>query len=161
MKKLIKWVAIGLVVVLALIQFANPARTNPPVVPGQDLFATNPPPAKLVSLLRASCYDCHSHETYWPWYSRVAPASWFVADHVKDGRKHLNFSEWPHDNPKRARSRWQNIRDEIESGGMPLRSYTLVHADARLSAADKAALIEWAEAEAKRLSTLLEAEASP
>lgn len=158
MKRRAIWILLGLVLIFGLLQLANPAHTNPPVAPGHDLCASNPPPPKLTAVLRAACYDCHSHETVWPWYSRVAPVSLWVWDHIKDGRKHLNFSEWPHDDPKRARKRWQNIRDEVESGGMPLRSYTWIHADARLTPGDREELIRWADAEAKRLTARLEAE---
>lgn len=147
----------GLLLLVGLLQFTNPARTNPPVLPGHDVCATNPPPPKIAGLLRAACYDCHSHETIWPWYSRVAPLSWWLVDHIQDGRKHLNFSEWPHDNSKRARSRWQHIRDEVESGDMPLRSYTWIHASARLTSSDREELARWADQEAKRLTTLMEA----
>lgn len=156
-KKTIKWSLGGLLVVAVLLQFTNPPQTNPPVLPGNDLCATNPPPARIVGLLRAACYDCHSHETQWPWYSRVAPISWNVVGHTDQGRKRLNFSEWPHDSLKRARSRWQNIRDEVESGDMPLRGYAFMHSQARLSVADRAELAKWADEEAHRLTALLEA----
>lgn len=140
-----------LVVVFVLMQFANPSLTNPPVVPGQDVWATNAPPQRVAAMLRASCYDCHSNETEWPWYSHVSPVSWWLVDHIKDGRRHLNFSEWPHDNPRRARSHWQNIRDEVEGGTMPLKSYTLIHRAAILSASDAKELAEWADQEAQRI----------
>jgi hypothetical protein len=156
-KRRAKLILGGLLLLVGLLQFTNPARTNPPVLPGHDVCATNPPPPKIAGLLRAACYDCHSHETIWPWYSRVAPLSWWLVDHIQDGRKHLNFSEWPHDNSKRARSRWQHIRDEVESGDMPLRSYTWIHASARLTSSDREELARWADQEAKRLTTLMEA----
>lgn len=159
-KKVARRALVGLVVVLGVLQFANPPRSNPPVVSGHDLLATNPPPERIVAQLRAACYDCHSNETEWPWYSRVAPISWWIAHHVEDGRKHLNFSEWPHDRLRRARSLWQNIRDEVEAGDMPLPSFTWAHPEARLSAADRQALAEWADQEAARISKLMAAEES-
>ena len=160
MKKRAKWIFGGLLVLGGLLQLTNPSRTNPPLLPGHDLCATNPPPPKIAGLLRSACYDCHSNETHWPWYGRVAPVSWWLMDHIKDGRKRVNFSEWPHDNPKKARTRWQNIREEIESGDMPLRSYTWIHATARLSRNDRDELVSWAEQEKKRLTALLEADSS-
>lgn len=147
-----------MVVLFGLLQFTNPALTNPPVAAGNDLHATNPPPAAVSVLLRRACYDCHSHETRWPWYSRVAPMSWFVVEHVEDGRKHLNFSEWPHGVPRKVRSRWQNIRDEVEAGDMPLRSYAAIHSASRLTAAERDELMKWAGVEAERLTALMEAE---
>lgn len=155
-KKATKWAGCGIVVLFGLLQFTNPARTNPPVQPGRELGATNAPPAQITTLLRAACYDCHSHETVWPWYSRIAPVSWYIVDHIKDGRRRLNFSEWPHDDPRKARSRMQNIRDEIESGSMPLKSYTLIHRSSALTSEQREQLLKWADEEAKRLSATLE-----
>lgn len=81
----------------------------------------------------AACYDCHSNETQWPWYSNVAPMSWLVQRDVDQGRDELNFSEWPaHDD---------DLADAVEDGAMPPRNYTLLHPDARLSDAEKATLI--------------------
>jgi hypothetical protein len=151
MKKKILWILAGLVAVFALMQLANPTRTNPPVTPGHDLLATNPPPPEIAARLRAACYDCHSRETRWPWYSRVAPVSWLVAGDVKDGRERLNFSEWPHDRPERAAKRLERISEEVGYRNMPPGKYTLLHPDARLTAAQRQALIDWADAEAARL----------
>ena len=136
----------------ALLQLTNPARTNPPVEPGRDLFAaSDPPPERVTMLLRAACYDCHSNETEWPWYSRIAPVSWWVVDHVNEGRQHINFSDWPHDRAKRARSNFKNVADEIESGRMPLKSFTLAHPEARLTEADRDLMVQWATEQADLL----------
>jgi hypothetical protein len=69
-------------------------------------------------MLHAACYDCHSSETLWPWYSHIAPMSWLIASDVKEGREHLNLSDWPNDNPMRAAKRLENMSDEISSGEM-------------------------------------------
>ena len=158
MKKRTKLILGGLLLVVLLLQFTNPSLTNPPVLPGHEIGATNPPPPKVAALLRSACYDCHSHETVWPWYGHVAPVSWWLMDHIKDGRKRLNFSEWPHDDPKRARKRLQNIAEEVESGDMPLKSYTWIHASSRLTSGEREELTQWAEKEAKRLSALMGAD---
>ena len=102
MKKILKWIFIALVVVFGLLQFTNPPRTNPQVV--SDLMVTNPPPPQVAALLHTACYDCHSSETRWPWYSHIAPMSWQIAKDVNDGRDNLNFSDWPND-PMRAAKR--------------------------------------------------------
>src|SRR5882757_2088970 len=140
MKKKLKWVFAALVVVFGLLQLTNPARTNPPVV--NDLPATNAPPP-VVALLHAACYDCHSSETRWPWYSHIAPMSWLIASDVKQGREHLNLSDWPNDNPLRAAKRLENMSDEIGSGVMPLLKYTKIHADARLTESQRKELTDW------------------
>jgi len=151
MKRKIKWIVIVAAAIAALLQLTNPARVNPPVVPGHDLFATNPPPDEIAALLRNACYDCHSRETRWPWYSRVAPVSWSVADHVNEGREHLDFSEWPHDDPRRAAKKWSRISEEIDGGDMPLASYTWAHPEARLTPDQRQRLTQWADQEAQRL----------
>ena len=150
-----KWIrrAIYLGIPLALLlQFTNPAHVKPQVTPGHDVFAAATTPPEVVTLFRNACYDCHSSETEWPWYSYVAPVSWFVVGHINDARRALNFSDWPHDNPQRARKKWSHVGDEVESGDMPLSSYTWMHAKARLSAQQREQLIKWAKAEAQRLA---------
>ncbi len=151
MKKYLKWIFIGFVIAFGLLQFTNPPRTNPPVV---SAFAiTNAPPA-VAARLRAACYDCHSHETKWPWYAHVAPASWLVVNDVNEGRKHLNFSDWPVADPARAAKRLENMGDEIGYGDMPPKKYTAIHADARLTDAERKELTGWLDAEASRLKAL-------
>jgi hypothetical protein len=151
MKKKIKWIFAGLAAGFALLQLTNPSRTNPPVAPGHDLTAANPPPPQIATLLHGACYDCHSCETKWPWYSRVAPVSWLVADDVKDGRERLNFSDWPQDRPVRAARRLERISEEVDYQEMPPRKYTLLHPEARLTAGQRRQLIQWADGEAARL----------
>jgi len=151
MKKRRKWILGGAAVIVACMLLINPSRTNPPVVPGHDLFATNPPPAEIAILLRNACYDCHSSETKWPWYSRVAPVSWWLVNHINDARKHLNFSEWPHDDPRRAARKLRHIREEVSSTNMPLPSYTWMHPEARFTPEQREQLAKWAGQEADRL----------
>jgi len=103
-------------------------------------------PPEVVAILKRSCYDCHSNEVRWPWYSRIAPASWLVAQDVVEGRESLNFSEWPEDPDDQAFSREQ-VWDSIESGEMPLWFYLPLHPEARLSDEDKALLQKWSETE--------------
>jgi hypothetical protein len=151
MKKILKWIFGALVVVFVLLQLTNPARTNPPVV--LDLMATNPPPPAIAAMLHAACYDCHSYETKWPWYSHVAPASWLVVSDVNDGRKNLNLSEWPAGDPKRAAKRLENMSEKVGYGEMPLKKYTMIHADARLTDSQRKELTGWLDAEAARLKS--------
>lgn len=145
------WILGGFVAIAAALQFANPALTNLPVNPGSDLAATNPPPAEIATLLHAACYDCHSHETQWPWYGHVAPISIWITDHVHDAREGLNFSEWPHDDPLSAAKKWNHVARAVKSGAMPLPSYLLIHPSARLTSAQRQKLAEWAGQEASRL----------
>lgn len=153
MKKYAKWFFIVLAAGLVLIQFLPGHSQNPPVPPGRDLIASVNPPPPVAALLRAACYDCHSHETIWPWYDRIAPVSWWVAEHIKDGRKHLNFSDWPPADPRRAKKRLGQIAEAVAEGEMPLPSYTWMHSQARLTAADRQLIRQWAEAEAAKIKS--------
>jgi hypothetical protein len=151
MKKKLKWIFGALAAAFALLQFTNPARTNPPSPPGGDISATNPPPPQIAALLHTACYDCHSDETKWPWYGHVAPASWLVVSDVNDGRERLNFSDWPHALPERAAKRLERISEELDYKNMPPAKYTIIHADARLTDGQRKALIQWADDTAAKL----------
>lgn len=115
---------------LVAVQFVQPERGNPPVDPASN------PPAHLAGVFRRACADCHSNETVWPWYSRFAPVSWVVAGHVREGREHLNFSEWNRLSPEKAGRRLAEACDEAKAGKMPLWQYTLLHPQAKMSAKD-------------------------
>jgi hypothetical protein len=151
MKRGVKWSLAALAAAAAGAQFFNPALTNPPVAPGEDMMASNAPPAEIAALLHSACYDCHSHTTRWPWYSHVWPVSWFVTSHVNDAREGMNFSEWPHDDDYKAGKRWGKISKHVEDGSMPLTSYTWLHPASRLTAAQRKQLEDWADKEAERL----------
>ena len=148
MKRKSKWIFGALVVVFGLLQLTNPARTNPPVV--NDLSATNAPPPQITALLRAACYDCHSHETKWPLYSRIAPASWLVVSDVNEGRKHLDFSAWPAD-PAAIAKKLDRINEVLDYREMPPKKYTLLHPEARLTDAQRKQLMDWSDAAENKL----------
>jgi hypothetical protein len=152
MKRILKWIFVLVVVAFGLLQFANPRRTNPPVV--SDLMATNAPPPQVASMLHTACYDCHSSETRWPWYSRVAPMSWLVVKDVNDGRDALNLSDWPASKPERAAKRLEDMSEEISYAEMPPKKYTAIHTDARLTDSQRKELTDWLDAEASRLKAL-------
>ncbi len=148
MKHKLKSVFGAAVVVFGLMQLANPARTNPPVM--NDLSATNAPPPEIAALLRAACYDCHSHETKWPLYSRIAPSSWLVVSDVNEGRQHLNFSAWPTD-PALVAKKLDRINEVLDYREMPPGKYTLLHPEARLTEDQRKRIMDWTEAAAKPL----------
>lgn len=126
------------------LQFMNPPLTNPPVLPGHDLMATNAPPPEIAAMIKGACYNCHSYETHWPWYSHIAPVSWRLVHHVEDARDVMNFSDWPHDEPSRVRKRWRHIANEVEDKEMPLPGYAIMHPSARLTDQQRAELVQWA-----------------
>jgi hypothetical protein len=137
MKHWIKWGIVAAAIFGVAIQFVPVARTNPPVT--GDITA----PPEIKTLLRNACYDCHSHETVWPWYSHVAPAAWLVASDTKEGRSKLNFSTWDDYTPAKRGVLLEDAAAQIEEGEMPLLPYTWMHPNSRLTDAQKEQLTAW------------------
>lgn len=112
--------------------------------PETDLLTAGDVPESISSLLKTSCYDCHSVESTYPWYSRVAPTSWLVAKDVREAREELNFSEWT-GLPKRKKVKnLENIKDEVGEGHMPMPIYLVIHWDAKLSDEQRKQIVDWA-----------------
>lgn len=151
--KVLKVASVLLFLLFAGAQLFRPERANPPPAVGQSLEEHARVTPEVAGVLKRSCMDCHSNRTEWPWYSNVAPASWFVIDHVNHGRRHLNFSRWGEYDRRRADELLKDICMTAKSGFMPLDSYTLVHRGARLAPTDVQTLCEWAGAEQRRLAS--------
>lgn len=155
MKKLfrvLRWVTIAGIGCLIVAQFFGPAKTNPATDVSQSIESRSQVTPQVAAIFDRSCNDCHSNKTRWPWYSNVAPVSWFVIDHVNHGRSHLNFSEWGINTPDEAKGMLEEICKEVKAGAMPLSSYTPLHPGSALTAEDVKALCDWAEAERGRIS---------
>ncbi|MFO7445186.1 MAG: heme-binding domain-containing protein [Ignavibacteriaceae bacterium] len=120
---------IVIIVLLIGIQFIPVDRSNPPVI-----YNVKWDSQQTQEFAQRACYDCHSNETNWPWYSYTAPASWFLASHVSEGREHMNFSTGKLDDAGEA-------AEEVELGKMPLKSYLLLHGEADLTEEEKKAFI--------------------
>ena len=140
-----------LILVVGITIWLRPEVTPPTADPSLALAARAPVPPPVLSLLRRACFDCHSNETRWPWYAFVPPASWLVAHDVKEGRGQLNFSRWGEYNPFDRADLLDEMCDLVSTKEMPLWQYRLLHAEARLTDPDEAALCEWTAAEAARL----------
>ena len=136
--KVVRWILVAITLIFVAIQFAPVERSNPPAE------AEVPAPASVRVILRRACYDCHSNETVWPWYSRVAPMSWLVAHDVREGRKELNFSTWNRIGTRQQVKKLKESWKEVDEGEMPPWYYLSMHRDATLSAEDRAALHNWA-----------------
>lgn len=131
--------AVALLIAAQLVPVAE--RTNPPT---RTVIEA---PEEVAAVLRKACWNCHSNETDWPWYSRVAPSSWLVVGHVNDGRDDMNFTEWPASDADDARDLIEEIGEQVESGAMPPTSYRIMHPEARLSEEERQLLIDWSLAE--------------
>lgn len=138
--RVFKWGFGVLLIAGAAIQFVPLDKTNPPIT--SDI----PTSPEVKSILRKSCYDCHSNETIWPWYSNVAPVSWLVASDVHEGRRELNFSTWDRYDAGKQAHKIHEIWEEVETDEMPLWFYKPLHPEAELSAEDMATLKAWVQA---------------
>ena len=151
--KVIKRAAIVLCVMLALIQVVRPARTNPPVDESRTIQALTRITPEVAAIFERSCKDCHSYRTQWPWYSQIAPVSWYVIDDVNEGREHLLLSDWASYDRKKALKRLDDICDEVGGGEMPPSPYVFIHSTARLSDADKSLVCNWTNEERSRIES--------
>lgn len=140
MKKII---LIGVLALVIVLQFFRIDKVNPKVVLSNDFIEISQPEQKIQKILRTSCYDCHSNETNYPWYSSVAPISWWLADHIEEAREHLNFSEWGNYNEKKQKHKLHECYEEVEEGEMPLESYTWTHSEANLTNEEREYLENW------------------
>lgn len=139
--KIVKIIALVLLVGFAVIQFVPTERNQSHVVPKTDFLLANNPSENMRTLLQESCYDCHSNNTDYPWYNKIQPAAWFLEDHIKEGKAELNFNTWNEYSNRRKNSKLKSIINQIENDDMPLFSYTLIHSDAVLSKSEKELVI--------------------
>lgn len=143
MSKKVKTILLGIIGVLLVIQLFQIDKTNPPVRLEEDFIQIKQPPANVENLLRTACYDCHSHETKYPWYTSVAPISWWIRHHIDEGREHLNFSTWAQYDADRQEHKLEECEEETREGEMPLNSYTWVHSEAQLTDPQRRELANW------------------
>ena len=150
MKRAVKIFFILLFAAFFIIQFFRPDFDNPPLTRAETLESNVFVPENVAVILKRSCADCHSNETVYPWYAKIQPSAWFLASHIEDGRRHLNFSVWNTYDSRRKKRRLSEICEQIESREMPLPSYLWIHRDARMSGEDVVNLCNWANAEAEK-----------
>ena len=138
-----KKIILGLAVILIGIQFFQPLRNQSDEVPATHIEKVYSVPQNVNAILAQSCYDCHSNNTSYPWYSRIQPGAWYLAEHIKKGKEELNFSEFGEYSARKQRSKLRAMSGQIKDGEMPLSSYTLIHRNAILSEEDKQILMKW------------------
>src|SRR5581483_10268777 len=151
-KKILKIALIVIVVIFVGMQAFRPTLSNPPVDEAQTINAKTQMTPQVASILDRSCRDCHTNKTVWP-YTQIAPVSWWLANHVSDGRRDLNMSEWGKLPKDRQDRKLRQMCDEVQDGQMPLSSYLPMHPTAKLSDQDKKILCGWTDAERDRLNT--------
>lgn len=140
---MIGWLAVLVVAIVLVIQVIPVERNVSTVQPGQSFEKTEKVPANVAAILKVSCYDCHSNNTRYPWYSELQPGAWFMAQHIKKGRDELNFDEFNNYSKRRKKAKIKSVISQIEKEEMPLRSYRMMHGNARLSADEKKELLDF------------------
>lgn len=136
--KRIALVVLGILAVLMIgIQLIPVDRSNPPVTQIVDA------PSEVMTILRRACFDCHSNETVWPWYSKIAPISWLVASDVHEAREHFNFTTWDEYDDEDRTDILDEVWEEVEAGHMPLPKYVRLHPEAVLDDADLETIKAW------------------
>lgn len=148
-----KNIAIFLVFLLLAIQFIRIDKTTEPVNPATDFIALTSANAEVANTLKIACYDCHSNQPTYPWYTNIAPVSWWIKHHIDEGSHHLNFSIWGTYKEKRKNHKLDECVEMIEEGEMPMTSYTIMHGDAKLTDAQKLQLVEFFKAQKTVMAT--------
>lgn len=149
---MLKRILIILAVLIVVAQFIRPLPGSLPIDPQKTLSSTGDLPANVADVFNRGCRDCHSNNTSWPWYSQIAPVSWMLASHVKDGRRELNIDQWRDYPLKKKQRKLDAVCKQVKEGDMPLPSYLWIHHNARLSDADKQVLCSWATAERAKIT---------
>ena len=145
-------ILLAIAIVFVAIQFIQSAHNTSTQVLPTDFVAIYKPPKDVEQILQIACYDCHSNNTRYPWYSNIQPMGWLLAHHIKNGKEELNFSEFGSYSTRRRISKLKAIADQIKDDEMPLTSYKMMHKDARLSAEEKNKLKNWASNKRDSLS---------
>lgn len=138
-----KKILLGILAVFILIQFFRPEKN----ISKNEMNAMGTVmeiPVEVTKIIQTSCADCHSNSTNYPWYSEIAPVSWYLAQHVKEGKEHLNFSEWTNYNKDQQEHVLKDIKEVLNEREMPLKSYLLIHKDAKLTENQYQILYDWA-----------------
>lgn len=145
MNKPFKRILIVLLVILIIIQFFKPARNVSTAFSINDIKNKILVNTEQQNILKQSCYDCHSNNTRYPWYANIQPVAWWLNNHIEEGKRELNFSEFGAYTLRRQYKKLEEIGDLVEEGEMPLSSYTFIHRDALLNGTQKKILGDWAD----------------
>lgn len=141
--KIFKKIGYFLLFALIIAQFFGPKKNEGDLASVAIFIEETNPPEDVKKILETTCYDCHSNKTNYPWYNNITPVNYWLADHVKDGKKHLNFSNWSAYSLKKKEHKMDELYEEVEKGEMPLDSYTWTHSDANLTPEQIAAVVSW------------------
>lgn len=142
---MIRKILLFLLAVLIIIQFFHPEKNLSAVEQPNALAKRYPVPASVDTIMKKACYDCHTNNSRYPWYFKVQPSAWFLANHISDGKRHLNFDEFMTYTKEKQDHKLEDLIDMVEHDEMPLSSYKWMHADARLDEQQKSTIAAWAK----------------
>ncbi|MGI9579592.1 heme-binding domain-containing protein [Chryseobacterium sp. RRHN12] len=146
MSRNIRNIFLGFVLIFLLIQFIQPVRnTDYGQVPSTDISKVYKLPQNVQSVLRNSCYDCHSNSTHYPFYSYIQPLGYFIEKHIKKGKEELNFNEWSSYSRRKQAHKLESVANQVQQKKMPLTSYTYLHPEAALSESQIKEMVRWIE----------------
>jgi hypothetical protein len=145
-----KKVLLVLLTIFVVIQFIRPSKNQSSTLAAADIFQHFTASEDVKQLVKTSCYDCHSNNTVYPWYSNIQPVAWWLSNHIKEGKKELNFSEFATYSAQKQNKKLKEVAEEVKENEMPLPPYSWVHTDSRLSDQQKQSIVSWAEGVAKK-----------
>jgi hypothetical protein len=143
LKKILKRTFQVLLLALIVIQFFRPAKNKSEGISNNDITKLYPVPENVQSILKTSCYDCHSNNTEYPWYNNIQPVAWWLKNHIDEGKRGLNFSEFATYRIGKQYRRLDDINKQIKDDEMPLDSYLWIHKNAKLNDEQKLAITNW------------------
>lgn len=143
LKKILKRTFQILLLAFIIIQFIRPAKNKAAGISNNDISKIYPVPEEVQSILKTSCYDCHSNNTVYPWYAEIQPVAWWLADHIKEGKKEINFSEFATYRIGRQYRKLDEVNKQIKEGEMPLDSYLWIHSAAKLNEQQRLTMSNW------------------
>ena len=143
LKKILKRSFQILLLIFIIIQFIRPAKNKSEGISSNDISKIYPVPENVEKILKTSCYDCHSNNTVYPWYATIQPVAWWLDDHIQEGKKELNFSEFASYRIGRQYRKLDEINKEVKEDAMPLDNYLWIHKYAKLDDQQKLALASW------------------
>jgi hypothetical protein len=150
--KLAKIILTVIVIAFVAIQFIRPDRNISSQLSASDISGVISMPDTVRVILENACYDCHSNNTAYPWYVNIQPAGWWMAGHISDAKGDLNFSEFGGYTQRKQISKLEGVAAVVEEDIMPLRSYKMMHKNARLNSDEKNLVIDWARQSADSIS---------
>jgi hypothetical protein len=140
---MIKKIAFVVAVLFLFIQFVRPLKNQSEGISENDISTVYEVPVMVQQVLTQKCYDCHSNNTVYPWYANIQPVGWWLASHVNEGKKHLNFSEFKTYNEKKANHKLEELSEAVTDGWMPLESYVWLHREAKVTPEETEAINQW------------------